>query len=136
MLARAVQSISDICFKEIQLQRGQFVFVTRVCENPGINQIALSNQLKVDKATTAKAVQKLIDIGYVRKERDEKDRRTWRLYPTERAMDTYSTIIHEENRKIAICFHDCSELQKQQVYTLVKKMRENIEEDWKKNKNF
>lgn len=136
MLARAIQSISDIRFKEIHLQRGQFVFVTRVCENPGINQIDLSNRLKVDKATTTKAVQKLIDEGYVKKERDEKDKRMWRLYPTEKAISVYPTIIDEENRNIAVCFNNFSESKKLQVYDLVKKMRENIEEDWKKLKNF
>ena len=61
MLARSIQSISDVKFKEFNLQRGQFIFLTRVCENPGFNQIDLSNLLKVDKTTTTKAIQKLID---------------------------------------------------------------------------
>lgn len=136
MLARAIQSISDIKFKEINLQRGQFVFLTRVCENYGINHIDLSNLLKVDKATTTKAIQKLIDLGYITKEQDEKDKRMWRLYPTKKAQSVYPIIIIEENRNIAVCFKDFTEPDKQQVYNLVKKMRENIEEDWMKIKNF
>lgn len=135
-LARSIQSISDIKFKEISLQRGQFIFLTRVCENPGINQIDLSNLLKVDKATTTKAIQKLIAEGYIAKERDKKDKRMWRLLPTAKAQSVYPIIIDEENRNIAVCFSGFAENEKQIVFNLVKKMRENIEEEWKKFKNF
>lgn len=136
MLSRAIQSISDIKYKEINLQRGQFIFLTRVCENPGINQIALSNLLKVDKATTTKAIQKLWDEGYVNKERDALDKRMWRLFPTEKAQAVYPMIIQEENRNIAICFNRFAESEKRLVYELVKRMREDIDDEWKKLKNF
>lgn len=135
-LSRSIQSISDIKFKEINLQRGQFVFLTRVCENPGINQIDLSSILKVDKATTTKAIQKLIAEGYISKERDMKDKRMWRIYPTDKAKGVYPFIIEEENRNITSCFSAFTENEKQLAFSLVKKMRENIEEDWKKHKNF
>lgn len=136
MLARAIQSISDIKFKEISLQRGQFIFLTRVYENPGINQIDLSNLLKVDKATTTKAIQKLIDEGYIVKERDEADKRMWRLHPTDKAKRVYEILIEEENRNISVCFSDFTEPEKKLVYNLVRKMRKNVEEDWKRLKNF
>lgn len=136
MLARSIQSTSDVKFKEINLQRGQFVFLTRVYENPGINQIDLSNLIKVDKTTTTKAIQKLIDEGYVVKERDGKDGRMWRLYATDKANRVYPIIIDEENRNIAVCFCDFDENEKQRVYDLVRRMRKNVEEDWKILKNL
>ncbi|WP_376774609.1 MarR family winged helix-turn-helix transcriptional regulator [Clostridium thailandense] len=74
-LFRCIHSISDIKFKEINLQKGQFIFLTRICENQGINQIDLSNLLKVDKTTTTKAIQKLIEAGYIEKKRDDNDKR-------------------------------------------------------------
>jgi len=130
MLSRSIQSISDVKFKELNLQRGQFVFLTRVCENPGSNQIDLSNLLKVDKTTTTKAMQKLIDEGYVTKERDHIDKRMWRLFPTSKAHRIYPIIIAEENRNIAECFRDFTEEEKQLVSELIKKMGTNIQEDW------
>jgi len=133
-LARSIQSISDVKFKEIKLQRGQFIFLTRVCENPGFNQIDLSNLLKVDKSTTTKVVQKLIDEGYITKERDNADKRMWRLYPTNKAHSTYSIIMDEENRNIGVCFGDFTKDEQQLVYELVKKMRVNVEKDCKKLK--
>ena len=34
------------------------MFLTRVCENPGINFVDLSNMIKVDKTKTTKVVKK------------------------------------------------------------------------------
>ena len=134
MLARCIQSISDIIFREIKLQRGQFTFLTRICECPGINLIELSNLLKVDKATTTKAIQKLINEGYVLRKRDSEDKRMWHLFPSAKAQENYPYIIGEENWNIESCFRGFSSAEKTAVYHLLKRMRENIEQDWKKLK--
>ena len=134
-LSRCIHTISDTKFRDLDLQKGQFIFLTRVCENPGINQIDLSNLLKVDKTTTAKALQKLIDAGYIRKARDEQDKRMWRLYAESKGLDTYSQLIEEENRNISVCFAHFSEGEKETVLTLIKKMCNNIENDWNRLKN-
>lgn len=123
-------------FKEINLQKGQFTFLTRICENQGVNQIDLSNLLKVDKTTTTKAIQKLIEAGYVYKKRDDIDKRMWRLYPKEKGLAIYSFIIEEENRNIEVCLNNFSIEEKELVSKLVKKMRDNIENDWKEIKNY
>lgn len=135
MLARCIQSISDIKFREIKLQRGQFIFLTRICEYPGINLIDLSNILKVDKATTTKAVQKLMKENYVLRERNDDDKRGWRLFPSVKAQAVYQYIIQEENRNIEICFTGLSSEERDAVYQLLRRMRENIEQDWKEMKN-
>lgn len=135
-LSRCIHSISDLKFKEINLQKGQFTFLTRICENQGINQIDLSNLLKVDKTTTTKAIQKLIEAGYINKKRDDIDKRMWRLYPKKKALEVYTFIIEEENRNIEVCFKNFNSNEKELVSKLVKKMRENIESDWKEIKNF
>lgn len=129
-VARSIQSISDIKYREIKLQRGQFIFLTRICEQPGINLIDLSNVLKVDKTTTTKAVQKLLDEQYVRRERDESDKRVWHLFPTGKALETYEFVINEENRNIDVCFDGFSRDEQEIVSRLVKRMGENMEQDW------
>lgn len=135
MLARCIQSISDIKFRKIKLQRGQFIFLTRICEYPGINLIDLSNILKVDKATTTKAVQKLMKENYVLRERNDADKRGWHLFPSVKAQEVYQYIIQEENRNIEICFTGLSRAERDTVYQLLRRMRENIEQDWKEIKN-
>jgi Transcriptional regulators len=129
-LSRTVHAKSDLKFKEYQLQKGQFIFLTRICENQGINYIQLSNMLRVDKTTTTKAVQKLIANGYIQKAQDESDNRAYKLYPTPKAMELYELVIEEENTNIGICFKDFSMEEMTMVYELVKRMSNNIESVW------
>lgn len=133
-VARSIQSISDIQFRQLHLQKGQFVFLTRICEHAGINLIDLSHMLRVDKTTTTKAVQKLIEAGYVRKEHNEADRRAWRLLPTEQALHVYTRVIAQENRFISQCFQEFTPMEKRAVSKLVAHMRDNIESEWKRLK--
>ena len=126
----------EIKFKELGLQKSQFLYLIRIHEHPGINLIQLSSMLKVDKTTTTKVVQKLLDKGFITKEKDAIDRRSYNLYPTSKSIDIYNEIIAEENRNIDICFKGFDENQKETVYELVKKMRKNIENDWYEIKNY
>ncbi|WP_231881943.1 MarR family winged helix-turn-helix transcriptional regulator [Anaerosporomusa subterranea] len=130
-VARSIHSISDIKFRKLNLQKGQFIFLTRICENPGINLIDLSNMLRVDKTTTTKTIQKLVEEGYVLRERSLADKRMWHLFPSDTALKTYRFVIDEENRCIEVCFSNFSSDERAEAYRLLKKMRENIEAEWK-----
>ena len=135
-LARSIQSICDIKFKKLNLQKGQFIFLTRICECPGINLIELSNMLKVDKTTTTKVVQKLIGEGYIYKTRDINDKRMWHLFPSKKVMEIYTYVIDEENRSITICLAGLSSNEKAEAQRLLRIMGENIESEWKEVKNY
>lgn len=128
---RATNSKADYKYKQFDLQKGQYMFLTRICENPGINFVDLSNMLKVDKTTTTKAVHKLIDIGYLNKEQDEKDKREYRLNPTKKGLEVYTFILEEEKKQLKISFKGFSEEEKKVATELIKRMSENIEEYWK-----
>jgi DNA-binding MarR family transcriptional regulator len=128
--------LSDIKYREVRLQRGQFIFLTRIFECPGINLVELSNILKVDKTTTTKAVQKLMDENYVLRRRNNADKRGWHLFPSEKAQEIYQYIIQEEKRNIEICLTGFNLEERDTVYQLIKRIRENIEQDWKKLKTY
>lgn len=130
VLARTIGSRGEIKYREFNMQKGQYLFLTRICENPEINFIDLSNMLKVDKTTTTKAVKKLVEIGYVNKVQDGTDKRGYKLTATKRGLEIYKFLIEEENRQINICFKDFSEEEKAMATRLLKKMSENIEEYW------
>lgn len=134
-LSRAINSKADFKYKKFDLQKGQYMFLTRVCENPKINFVNLSNMLKVDQATTTKAVKKLIDIGYLNKEQDENDKREYKLTPTKKALEIYEFIIEEESKQLEISFKGFSEEEKQMATKLIERMSENIEEYWLDRRN-
>jgi DNA-binding MarR family transcriptional regulator len=129
-LSRAVNSKSDLKFKEYQLQKGQFIFLTRICENPGLNYSQLSNLLRVDKTTTTKAVQKLIAGGYIQKTQDESDSRAYKLFPTSKALEVYESVIEEENINIELCFKGFSAEEITTAYEFVRRMSKNMESVW------
>jgi DNA-binding MarR family transcriptional regulator len=135
-LSRTINTLNDNKYKKFNIQKGQYIFLTRICENPGINLIQLTSILKVDKTTTTKATQKLIKEDYITKKINTYDKRISMLYPTEKALEIYNVIINEENRSIDICFKDFSENEKILAYQLVKKMQENIESGWYDLKHY
>ncbi|MFH5181716.1 MarR family winged helix-turn-helix transcriptional regulator [Paenibacillus sp. TAB 01] len=77
--------------------KGQYIFLNALYKQDGLSQEALSHELKIDKGTTAKALKKLEEQGYVlRKIRDE-DKRSYRIFLTDKALR-----IKEEVRQVLI----------------------------------
>jgi DNA-binding MarR family transcriptional regulator len=62
---------------------GQYIFLLTIAANEGISQKALSQQLVIDKTTTAKAVNKLEALGFVLRKTAPKDNRYNLLYLTD-----------------------------------------------------
>lgn len=135
-LSRSINTLNDSEFKKYDIQKGQFIFITRICENPGINLTQLTSMLKVDKTTSTKATQKLIIEGFVEKKTDLNDKRSTNLYPTKKALEIYNPIMEQENKQIEVCFKDFDEQEKDLVCKLIKNMRENMESDWYILKNY
>ena len=55
IIARALDSIANIEFRDIDLARGQYLYLVRIAENPGIIQEELSDLLKVDRSTVSRS---------------------------------------------------------------------------------
>lgn len=127
---RSIQSIMELRFRNKQLQRGQFIFLTRICEHPGIRQIELTRMCRVDKGTTAKAVRKLMEAGYVLRRPDPLDGRAWNLFPTEKATSVYKEILQEENRELDVCVRGMSVEEQQTLLRLIERIQTSVETDW------
>ena len=67
------------------LGSGQHIFLFHLYRHNGTSQDELTRALELDKATTARALQKLEEKGYVNRLSDEKDKRINRVYLTEQA---------------------------------------------------
>lgn len=68
----------------------------RVNENQEINQQELSSKLLVDKTTTGKAVNKLVAKGLLTKEKDNNDKRNYRLSTTKKGKEICEFLKKEE----------------------------------------
>jgi DNA-binding MarR family transcriptional regulator len=61
------------------VQPGRFATLTLIGANPGITQTALSRANGRDKSTLTPLISDLVRRGLIRRTRDRKDRRTYRL---------------------------------------------------------
>lgn len=132
-LIREIHALYESKFKNYDLQRGQFMFLTRVYENPGISLKELAYELKMDKTTITRAIQKLIDSKYLNKSQDLTDKRVWHLNASEKCKQLYSEIIAEKNRIISICFSGVDPDEIMIFSKIVNIISSNISKEWDKS---
>ena len=133
-LSRSIHSMNDLRFKALHLQKGQYIYLTRICENPGINLVELTLMLRVDKTSTTKAIQKLEAEGYIERQKDSSDSRMLRLFPTVKGLEIYDAVIEEENRTLEMCLEDFSVEESEKLSELIDKLNENYVSVWKQGK--
>ncbi|MBT2730370.1 winged helix-turn-helix transcriptional regulator [Bacillus sp. ISL-75] len=130
MIARALDSISNIEFKEYDLTKGQYLYLVRICENPGIIQEKLAEMIKVDRTTAARAIQKLEMNGFIEKEEDQHNKKIKKLLPTEKGKNVYPFIKRENDYSNSVALEGFSEREVGTIFNLLQRVRKNIEKDW------
>ena len=130
MIARALDSISNIEYKEYDLTKGQYLYLVRICENPGIIQEKLAEMIKVDRTTAARAIKKLEVKGFIRKKDDPHNKKIKRLFPTEKGKNVYPFIMRENNHSNIVALEGFSEKEVETISILLQRVRNNIEKDW------
>lgn len=130
MIARALDSISNIEFKEYDLTKGQYLYLVRICENPGIIQEKTAEMIKVDRTTAARSIKKLEMNGFIEKKEDMHNRKIKKLFPTEKGKRVYPFIIRENDFSNNTALEGLSEDEAASLFSLLQKVRTNIEKDW------
>jgi DNA-binding MarR family transcriptional regulator len=130
MITRCFETISNIEFKKYNLARGQYLYLVRICENPGIIQERVAEMLKVDRTTTARAIQKLAAEGFVKKVNDLENKKILKLFPTDKGRDVYTLLEKEERYSDEVALREFTQVEKETLLSLLYKMRKNIECDW------
>ena len=131
MIERALDSISNIEFKDINLSNLQFLYVVRIYEHPGIIAEQLANLIKVDRTTLARAVRRLEKQGYVYRESDPDNKKIKHLYVTDKGKQIYPFIIRENSHSNEVALQGFTPEEAQQVHDYLKRIRQNIDADWK-----
>ncbi|WHZ55948.1 MarR family winged helix-turn-helix transcriptional regulator [Metabacillus hrfriensis] len=129
MIARALDSISNIEFKEYDLTKGQYLYLIRICENPGIIQEKLAEMIKVDRTTAARAIKKLAMQGFIEKKNDD-NKKIKKLFPTGKGEKVYPFLKREGEYSNMVALSGFSEEEIDIIYNLLQKVRKNIEVDW------
>lgn len=130
MIARALDSISNIEFKEHDLTKGQYLYLVRICENPGIIQEKVAEMIKVDRTTVARAIKKLEMTGFIDKKEDENNKKIKMLFPTEKGKKVYPFIKRENEYSNLVALEGFSEREVESLHNLLQRVRKNVEVDW------
>ncbi|MDQ1914068.1 MarR family winged helix-turn-helix transcriptional regulator [Paenibacillus sp. GD4] len=130
MIARALDSISNVEFKDYDLTKGQYLYLVRICENPGMIQEKVAEMIKVDRTTAARAIQKLEINGFIEKKEDPHNKKIKKLFPTEKGSNVYPFIKREHEYSNIVALEGFSEKEIDTVFNLLQRIRKNIEKDW------
>ena len=130
IIARALDSIANIEFRDLDLARGQFLYLVRIGEQPGIIQEELSDLLKVDRSTVARSVKKLADKGLIRELTDPSNQKIKKWILTEKGQALYPFILAEHAYSEKTALNGFSQAEILQLEELLAKMRENVAADW------
>ena len=78
---------------EYGIGSGQFMFLLELYINDGKNQEEIAETLKIDKGTTARALKKLEEQGFVTRIKDENDKRSNKIYLNDKAKDVREGVL-------------------------------------------
>lgn len=130
VIARSLDSISNIEFKQYDLTKGQYIYLARIYENPGIIQEKVAEMIKVDRTTAARAIKKLENNGFIVRKQAPDNKKEKKLYVTKKGEETYPILSREENYSNEVALSGLSDSQKKQVFELLEVVEKNISENW------
>lgn len=130
IISRALASIGNIEFKDIHLNKDQYLYLTRIYENPGIINDALAELVKQERTTVAKSIRKLEQDGLIIKEIDPDNKKIRRLYVTNQAEDAYDYLRREEAHSEKAALKGLTKVEQETLVQLLKKVSTNVEAEW------
>lgn len=112
-------------FDKYNIGSGQYSFLIFLSHSEGVTQEEMSCKLSIDKGTTAKALKKLEEEGYVKRSVDEKDKRAHRVYLTDEGRNIIDDVFEVLYNWNNILTADFTEEEKELALKLLQRMIEN-----------
>ena len=102
------------------------MFLLELYINDGKNQEEIAETLKIDKGTTARALKKLEEQGFVKRIKDENDKRSNKIYLNDKAKDVREgvlDVLNDWNKEIT---NILTEEEEEMLKSLLEKVCKNI----------
>lgn len=129
-IARALDSIANREFQQLTLTKGQYLYLARVAEQPGIILERLAEMLRVDRTTAARAVQKLTQLDLLEKRADPDNRKIKRLFVTAQGAERYAVVKRENNYSNTQALQGFTPEEARQLAAFLNRIDQNIVKDW------
>lgn len=112
-------------FSPYGIGKGQYIFLHVLYEHDGMSQEELASFLKMDKGTTARAVDKLEENGYVVRKKNLEDKRAYHLYVTPKAMEMKSLFYEKLREWTNVVLRGINEKEQALFFEVLEKMMQN-----------
>lgn len=112
--------------KPYRIGSGQYIFLITIADHEGITQKGLSEELVIDKTTTAKAVSKLEAEGYVKRVASVEDQRFNRLYLTNEGNEILPHVRVKLRELVGISRQGMADEEYELLVSLLKRMLSNL----------
>ncbi|WKY44625.1 MarR family winged helix-turn-helix transcriptional regulator [Eubacteriaceae bacterium ES2] len=109
---RSTQVYLDRLLKKYDLSSGTYPYLFRLMHHDGISQNQLSQELGHDKAMTARTICRLVELGYLRREKDLANHRANKIYLTVKARQVIPDVKSDLFGLAAIITADLTEEEK------------------------
>ncbi|EHJ51924.1 MarR family winged helix-turn-helix transcriptional regulator [Streptococcus macacae] len=121
-ITRTIQMDSNKNFKAAGLNNNLFIYIIRVCENPGMFLAELADSIQIDRTTSFRTVQKLAQQGYLDLQKDSKNQKIKRIYPTQKARAIYPQLHTYEKEQSDKLLAPLSQKEQEQLAYLLNKL--------------
>ncbi|MFO8050900.1 MAG: MarR family transcriptional regulator [Thermoplasmatota archaeon] len=103
---------------------GTMLFLFR---GDGVTEKEIARHMLVDKATTTRTITKLEVAGFVKRERDQGDRRAYRVYLTDKALEKKGELLEARKDWIEIVLRGFSDDEREMLLDMLVRMECNLQ---------
>ena len=124
--AKTYLRISNVGLAELGLQQGQDALLRYVWQKDGLLQSELIGCLHVEPPTVTKMLARLERAGFVKRRRDAKLKKQWRVYLTAKGKQAEQAVKDHWARMEAHATRGLTSSEKRAFVEIALKMRENL----------
>ncbi len=135
-LSRTIDTIFENKISDVDMSRGQYIYILYLYENSGSNQLDISQNLLLDKTTVAKALKRLEKDHYIIRRVDSRDKRKVKVFLTQKGKDVYheiQSIFKEISEKLSTQIRPTYQ---KELNKIVQLYIQELELSWSKIKNY
>jgi len=115
--------------KDTGLHPGQIFIIKIIHDNEGIKQKELAELTKRERATITKSLQRLEKKGFIIKENDLSDKKSPRLYLTDKAKELHKELIKEREKEIDNLSNSLTSTELDTLLDLLNKINDYLKEN-------
>ena len=125
-VAHLLRTRIDRRVEPYNLTRVKWLALGALSRQNGMTQTELATYLELDKSTVGRLIDRLEERGFVRREKDPKDRRIFRIFIAETAFPVLRELEEVAEDVRAQALSGISKEDRQKLYTLLEQIKMNL----------